>query len=130
MSSGLQPPDIRVSAHSQDPLSGFSASPGPHPPLTHKEEVGGGGGGGGGVDGRGGGRGGNVGGGGGGGGGGVSCPCVSERRERCGISWEGRRGLRLRGGGVAGNVLSVLRAVSSSSSRLAVAAWTRTACRT
>ena len=116
MTSGLQPPDIRVSAHSQDPLSGFSARPGPHPPATHEEEAGGGGGGGGNVGGGGGG-GGNIGV--GGGGGGVSCICGSERR-----------GLVLRGGGVAGNVLRLVRLVSSSSSRLARAAWTRTAWRT
>ena len=122
---------MRVSAHSQDPLRGFSARPGPHPPFTHEEVGGGGGGGGGGsVGGGGGGVGGCVGGGGGGGGVGggvgvvVSCICGSE------TSWLGRRGLGLRGGGAAGKVLRLVLAVSSSSSRLAVAACTRTACRT
>ena len=118
---------MRVSAHSQDPLRGFSARPGPHPPFTHEEVGGGGGGGGGGsVGGCVGGVGGGEGGGGVGGGVGVvvSCICGSE------TSWLGRRGLGFRGGGAAGKVLRLVLAVSSSSSRLAVAACTRTACRT
>ena len=127
ISSGLQPLAMRVSAHSQDPVRGLRARPGPQVEVV---QVGGWGvdwgwvslrmsscpnlftpaGAGGGAD--------VVG---GGGGGGEVCCC------------EGRRGLGLRGGrvtGVAGKDLRVVLEVSSSSSRLAVAACTRTAWRT